>query len=77
MSSPVYPFKFSAYGRNGTAGLFSAFKAVTLEAAFKFVRHAFQAKELPTIVDLPDLAGAKAAAAPIREARAANFNIFN
>lgn len=32
MSSPTYPFKFSGYGRKGTAGLFSAFKAVTLEA---------------------------------------------
>jgi hypothetical protein len=29
----MYPFKFSGYGKKGTAGLFSAFKAVVaLEA---------------------------------------------
>jgi hypothetical protein len=30
-SSPTYPFKFAGYSRKGTAGLFSALKAV-LEA---------------------------------------------
>lgn len=79
MSSPVYPFKFSGYGRNGTAGLFSAFKVVALEAAHEYGEtKSFNCRTpFPINVNLPDLAGAKAAAAPIREARAANFNIFN